>query len=152
VPRALVALAVSLPIIWFFQSATAGIAMPFSTVAKGSSSGISESTQIVIRTRDEWVAFWRRHTRNQVDPPAAPPVDFSRDMVVGIFLGERGTGGYAIELTKVERDGSHLRISYRSQTPDSGAMLTQVLTQPYHLIKLSRDDGPLIFSREGLSR
>jgi len=73
-------------------------------------------------------------------------------MVVGIFLGERGTGGYAIELTKVERDGSHLRISYRSQTPDSGAMLTQALTQPYHLIKLSRDDGPLIFSREGLSR
>lgn len=132
--------------------AAEGAALPFSTVAKGSASGILEPLQVAIRTRDAWLAFWARHTRGRVQPPSAPPVDFSREMIVGIFLGERATGGYEIEITTVERGGSHLRIHYRSKSPDPGAMVTQALTQPHHVIKLVRDDGPLVFSREGLSR
>ena len=132
--------------------AAAGAALPFSTVAKGAASGILEPLQVAIRTRDEWVAFWARHTRAQVQPPPAPPVDFSREMVVGIFLGARATGGHEVEITKVERGGSALRIHYRTRSPDPGAMVTQVRTQPYHLIKLKREDSPLVFSREDLSR
>jgi len=129
-----------------------GAALPFSTVAKGFASDVLEPLQVAIRTRDEWVAFWARHTRAQVQPPSAPPVDFSREMVVGIFLGERATGGYEIEITKVERAGSELRIHYRSKSPDPGAIVTQARTQPYHLIKLMMEDSPLVFFREGLSR
>src|SRR6266513_1940080 len=132
--------------------AAAGAALPFSTVAKGAASGILEPLQVAIRTRDEWVAFWARHTRTQVQPPPAPPVDFSREMAVGIFLGERATGGYEVEITKVERGGPGLRIHYRTKRPDPGAMVTQARTQPYHLIKLKREESPLVFSREGLSR
>jgi protease stability complex PrcB-like protein len=137
---------------WLSPMATAGMVTSFSTVAKGFSSGITEPTQVAIRTRDEWAAFWRRHTRSRVDPPSAPPVDFSREMVVGIFMGERGTGGYEVEITKVERDESHLRVSYRATSPDPGAILIQALTQPYHVIKLPRDDRRVIFSRESGSR
>jgi protease stability complex PrcB-like protein len=134
------------------DAAAEGTALPFSTVAQGFASGVSEPLQVAIRTRDEWVAFWTRHTRAQVQPPSAPPVDFSREMVVGVFLGERATGGYEIEITKVERADSGLRIHYRSKSPDPAAMVTQALTQPYHVIKLRRDDSPLVFSREGSSR
>lgn len=151
-PRAPLPLVVGLLTIGFFQSATAGTAVPFSTVAEGSFSGIAEPTQVVIRNPDEWVALWRRHIRNQVGAPSAPPVDFSRKMVVGIFMGQRGTGGYAIEITKVERDEARLRVFCRSQSPDPGAILTQALTQPFHVIELPRDDGPLIFSSERSSR
>jgi len=132
--------------------AAAGAALRFSTVAKGAASGILEPLQVAIRTQDEWVAFWARHTRAQVQPPPAPPVDFSREMAIGIFLGERATGGHEVEITKVERGGSVLRIHYRTRSPDPGAMVTQVRTQPYHLIKLKREDSPLVFSREDLSR
>ena len=132
--------------------AAVGTTVPVSTLVKGFYSGISEPTQIVIRDQREWVALWGRHTRKQVDPPSAPPVDFSREMVVGIFMGERGTGGYEIEITKVERAASRLHIYYRSKSPGSGAGLTQVLTQPYHLITLARDDSVLIFSPESSSR
>jgi protease stability complex PrcB-like protein len=132
--------------------AAEGGALTFSTVAKGVASGVLEPLQVAIRTRDEWVAFWARHTRAQVQPPSAPAVDFSREMVVGIFLGERATGGYEVEITKVERGGSELRIHYRSMSPEPRATVTQVRTEPYHVIKLRRDDSPLVFSREGSSR
>ncbi len=73
-------------------------------------------------------------------------------MVVGIFMGQRGTGGYEIEITRVERADSQLRVYYRSKDPEPGAMVTQMLTQPYHVIKLPRHDGPLVFLREDPSR
>ena len=140
-------------VVWAAGSAAAERAvLPFSTVAKGFASGVQEPLQVAIRTREEWVAFWARHTRAQVQPPSAPPVDFSREMLVGISLGERATGGYEVEITKVERGDSELRVHYRSKSPDPGAMVTQARTQPYHLIKLSRDDSPLVFSREDSSR
>jgi len=131
---------------------TVGMAVPFSTLAKGFVSGMHEPAQIVIRSQDEWVAVWGRHTRAHAQPPSAPPVDFSREMVVGIFMGQRGTGGYEIEITRVERADSQLRVYYRSKDPEPGAMVTQMLTQPYHVIKLPRDDGPLVVLREGPSR
>jgi hypothetical protein len=132
--------------------AAEGAALPFSTVAKGFASGVLEPLQVAIRTREEWVALWARHTRAQVQPSSAPPVDFSREMVVGIFLGERATGGYEVEITKAERGETGLRIHYRSKSPDPGAMVTQARTQPYHVIKLVRDDSPLVFSLEGSPR
>jgi len=132
--------------------ASVGQAVPFSTLAKGFVSGMHEPAQIVIRSRDAWAAVWGRHTRAQVQPPSAPPVDFSRDMVVGIFMGQRGTGGYEIEITRVERADSQLRVYQRSRDPEPGAMVIQMLTQPYHVIKLPRHDGPLVFLREGPSR
>ena len=70
-------------------------------------------------------------------------------MVVGIFLGERSTGGYAIEITNIERVGSEVRVHYRSESPDPGAMRTQALTQPHHLIGLSRVDGTVVFMGGG---
>ena len=73
-------------------------------------------------------------------------------MVVALFMGERPTGGYAIEITRVERADSGLAVHYRSKGPDQGAMLTQALTQPFHLIKLPRDDGPVRFVPESSSR
>ena len=148
----MLALGLLIPLMACASGAAAGAALPFSTVAKGAASGILEPLQVAIRTQDEWVAFWARHTRAQVQPPPAPPVDFSREMVVGIFLGARATGGHEVEITKVERGGSALRIHYRTRSPDPGAMVTQVRTQPYHLIKLKREDSPLVFSREDLSR
>src|SRR5205823_14290981 len=144
---AVLALGLLIPLMACASGAAAGAALPFSTVAKGAASGILEPLQVAIRTRDEWVAFWARHTRAQVQPPPAPPVDFSREMVVGIFLGARATGGHEVEITKVERGGSALRIHYRSRSPDPGAMVTQVRTQPYHLIRLSGEDIRLVFGR-----
>lgn len=125
--------------------------MPFSTLAKGFQSGVREPAQVVIRSRDDWVAFWGRHTRTQAGPPALPSVDFSREMIAALFMGERGTGGYEIEITRVERAGSGLAVHYRSRGPTPGAMLTQTLTQPFHLIKLPRDDGPVTFVAERAS-
>ena len=132
--------------------ASVGVTVPFSTLVKGLNSGVREPAQVVIRSPNEWAAFWGRHTQAQTRPPPTPPVDFSRDMVVVLFMGERATGGYEIEVTNVERTDVGLSIRYRTRSPDPGAMLIQALTQPFHLIRLPRIDGSVIFEPEGPAR
>ena len=58
----------------------------------------------------------------QTAPPPPPSVDFSRDMVVALFMGDRPTGGYAIEVTRIERTDASLSIRYRTTRPDPAEM------------------------------
>jgi len=127
-------------------------AVPFSTLAKGLASGVAQPTQIVVRTQNDWAALWSRHMRTQIASPPPPPVDFSRDMVVALFMGERPIGGYAIGVTRIERTDSGLSVHYRSTRPDPAAMQPQVLTQPFHLVALPRTDDPVTFVAESPSR
>jgi PrcB C-terminal len=73
-------------------------------------------------------------------------------MVVALFMGERPTGGFAIEVTRIERTDSGLSVHYRTTRPDPAAMQPQALTQPFHLIALPRSDDPVTFVAESPSR
>jgi PrcB C-terminal len=108
------------------------------TIAKGNRSGVREPLQLVIRTQDEWNAFWKRYSSINTNPPPAPIIDFNREMVVGVFLGEKSTGGYEVEIVRAERRDSSLYFYYREESPAVGAIVTQVLTQPFHLVKVAK--------------
>jgi hypothetical protein len=123
--------------------------LSIATVEKSYRSGIREPLQTVIRNRDEWNAFWKRHSSTNTNPAPAPIVDFDREMVVGIFLGEKHTGGYAVEIVRAERRNSALYFYYREKSPPLGGMVTQALTQPFHLVKVAKYETlQVIFRRD----
>ena len=126
--------------------------LSMATVEKGQRSGIREALQTVIRNRDEWNAFWKRHASTNTPPALAPIVDFDREMVVGIFLGEKSTGGYEVEIVRAERRDSSLYFYYREESPPPNAMVTQALTQPFHLVNITKDqkqqNPQIIFRRD----
>jgi len=123
--------------------------LSIATVVRGHRSGIREPLQTVIRKQDEWNAFWKRHSSIETNPQLAPSVDFDREMVVGIFLGEKPTGGYEVEIVRAERRDSSLYFYYREKSPPPGAMVTQALTQPFHLVRVAKYDNPqIVFRRD----
>ena len=123
--------------------------LSLATVARGYRSGIREPLQIAVRNQDEWNAIWKRHSFIDRNPPPAPSIDFNREMVVGIFLGEKRTGGYEVEIVRAERRDSSLYFYYREKSPVAGAIVTQVLTQPFHLVKVAKYDNlQIIFRRD----
>jgi hypothetical protein len=123
--------------------------LPIDTIAKGYRSGVREPLQVVIRNQAEWNAFWQRHSATDTNPAPAPIVDFDREMVVGIFLGEKPTGGYEVEIVWGERRDSSLYFYYREASPRPGAMVTQALTQPFYLVKVAKYQNPqVIFRRD----
>ena len=117
-------------------------AIIFTTVAQGTRSEISESRFVVVRTAAEWQKLWKEH-----DSRPAPEVDFSRSIVVGVFLGTRPTAGYGVTITAVAaKDGSAI-VDYTEQRPTPGRMTAQVLTSPFHLVTVPKEIEKVEFRR-----
>ena len=110
---------------------------PIRTVDKGTQSEVSEPKNVVVRTEDEWTRLWHAHAPNR-EPPA---VDFSREMVVGVFLGTKTTAGYDVQIVKMLGNV----VQYRVSTPPRDAITAQVLTMPYHLVAVPRRPGDVQF-------
>jgi hypothetical protein len=119
--------------------------MPMTTIARGGVSGVMQPRQVVVRAADDWDTLWRQHAG--ADAPV-PAVDFDREMVVGVFLGARNTGGYAVEITGVEEAAGKVVVHYTETTPGRDMMLAQVITSPFHLVKVPRSDGEVSFVKD----
>ena len=76
---------------------------------RGMFDGPDKGFTAVVRGRKDWEQLWARVSQK---PPVA--LDPSRDMAVGIFLGNRPTGGYAVEIlsTKKARGGKRQAAEY----------------------------------------
>jgi hypothetical protein len=129
------------PVSAMHQAASASPA--FRTVEKGSLSNIDAASKVVVRSAAEWAKLWKTHN---FDKPEAR-VDFEKEMVVGVFMGSRPTGGYSVEIVSLtDKDGT-LVVNYRESSPRPGAMTTQVLTFPYHLIATAKRNGEVKFEK-----
>jgi protease stability complex PrcB-like protein len=104
------------------------------TVDKGDRSQIMSAREVVVRTAAEWDALWRAHL-----PARQPaPVDFSKDMVVGVFLGSRPTPGYGVAIVSAVEEGNVLRVRYRETLPPPDAIAAQVITYPYQIVAIGK--------------
>jgi len=107
------------------------------TIDKGFHSGVRESLQIAIWKQADWKDLWQRHTSNKPKQPALPEINFGEEMVVAVFLGDRPTGGYEVEIISAEQSESVLTVSFGEKGPRPGAMTIQAFTQPYHIVRVA---------------
>jgi len=127
--------------------------VPFATVDKGVRSGLSERKLVIVVTAKEWKDLWLAHKSGVSSGPQAPQVDFQEEMVVGVFSGEKRTGGYGIEIKRVELEaGKQVLVLWAETSPAPGSMVMEALTQPYHIVRLKRLNLPVAFAPPGDSR
>jgi len=113
------------------------------TVVKGAMSGVEARREVVVRSAADWAALWKDHGVR--DP--LPAVDFSREMVVGVFLGVRNTTGYGVEIVRAVGNGGVMTVQYVEASPGRDAITAQVLTAPYHLAAMPKHDGEVRFQK-----
>jgi hypothetical protein len=113
------------------------------TLDKGSQSNVDEGRQVSIRTEQEWTRLWQQH---KPDRPK-PAVDFSTQMVLGVFMGSRSTGGFAVEILGASEAGGALIVQYRETIPQPGAITAQVISSPYHLVAVPKVTGAVTFEK-----
>jgi PrcB C-terminal len=115
----------------------------------GTSSGVTERSQRVVRTQAEWERLWAQVHAVQVPPPAAPKIDWSREMVLAVFMGERNSGGYRVAIRGVKPGEKEIVVEVEEAGPPPGAITTEALTQPYQLVVVKRSDLPVRFVPAG---
>jgi hypothetical protein len=68
-------------------------------------------------------------------------------MAIGVFSGSRPTAGHSVEVTRVEKQGDELVVTYRERGPAPDDMVAQVLTTPFHIVQTALHTGPVRFER-----
>jgi hypothetical protein len=118
--------------------------VPMRSIEKSSQSFIDTARQVTVRTPAEWSALWKQHAPNR----PLPDVDFSREMVVGVFLGSRSSAGYSVEIVGVDKEpGDGLVVRYKETAPGRSSVTAQIITTPYHLVAVPRVNGAVRFEK-----
>src|SRR6266516_6410732 len=126
------------PLLLLATSGAVAAQTAFRTLAWGTSSGIHDAAQVVVRKQAGWTDLWARHTSNQQPAPPLPDVDFTREMVIAVFLGDKPTGGYGVEITRVDESRKAVFVYVHQTSPAPGDTVIQTITQPHHIIAVAR--------------
>ena len=113
------------------------------TIAHDGMSGINRPREAVARTAEEWATLWRAHA---ADTPV-PPVDFATTIVAAVFLGERMTAGYQVEIIGTRVDGGALVVQWSERIPARDRIAAQIITSPAHIVAIPRFAGEIRFEK-----
>jgi len=122
-------------------------AAPPTQLARATQTGYDAPAELAIRDATPWDDAWRR--LHPGDAPPAPAVDFGREMVVVVALGQRPTGGVdvAIDSAVVAPDDG-ATVHYTVREPGAGCMAAQVITTPATAARVARAAGTVTFRRQ----
>jgi hypothetical protein len=117
--------------------------VPMRSLSRVSNSLITDPRFVIARDPASFRQLWKEHHGSLEQ---LPEVDFSREMVAAVFLGERSTGGYTVTIEQAVEQNGKLLLSYVEAVPPEGSMIIQMLTAPAHLVALPQSDGLPEFS------
>jgi hypothetical protein len=118
---------------------------------RGSQCGVVEPRFAVFRHPDKWKTFWGK-ALSPISSRLAkvPPVDFGKDMVIGVFMGEMPYPHYEIEIRTIRTEnrpdlGKVLVVRYREVRKMMGVFVPPFKVQPFHLKRIPVFQGEVVF-------
>lgn len=127
------------------QSAAQGL--PFDLFSPAiSQSAITEKRLVTVRDAESWNRLWSEHAGPTFATRPLPAVDFSRNMVVGIFLGSRGACD-RLEIASVRRlhAPERIEVGYRDIPPPPDTACIASIVNLAVLATVPRSDLPVEF-------
>jgi len=108
-------------------------------------SGIKDFRTVVVNDAASWAQLWAEHTALQRPAPPLPVVDFSSSTVVGVFLGSRPNGCYAVRIDEVRIETDIVQVYFSEHRPRLNEICTQAVTTPAHIVTISKTGLPFRF-------
>ncbi len=134
--------------------------LSFETIEKGEYSTHTKKENFVINDNKTYYDLWRKLYPSCLNVTTdrgistvcdgvsiIPKIDFSKETVIAVFMGEKNTGGYSIEITKIIDKTDKVIVYVNETTPKPGDLVTLALTQPYHIVKTKKILGPVEFQK-----
>jgi len=120
----------------------------FETIERGQQSGVRTSKAAVILDETAWSRFWMEHKKTAPSDATPPAVDFSKEMVIAIFLGGRPTGGFSVSVAEISipESAGGLSVNYEEIKPGRRCIVPMVITYPYQIVRLARNEGTVVFN------
>lgn len=92
----------------------------------------------VVTSQDALLTLWNRAHGAQLSPPRLPELDFRRESVIAVFLGQRPSGGYGVSVRDLRLEGGDVILLLEERQPGPGDITTQALTSPWLMLRVAR--------------
>ena len=114
----------------------------FTVLAEGTNaSGVSERKNYAVYTEEDFARLWTM--AYGTDTSAMPSIDFDSQYVIGVFAGEKSSGGYTIEVASITDASSIRTVSIALTRPGEDCTVSQALTSPFQLVSVPVSDREL---------
>lgn len=112
----------------------AGATVNFTELGSGSQASVPTYTVQIAATQPAANTLYSQAYGNQSAAPSAPAV--GNGTIVGVFLGQRPTGGYSVKVVRASAANGVLTLVVRVGAPGPGSIVTQALTSPWTLVRV----------------
>jgi hypothetical protein len=130
----------------------AGTDVKFTVLVKSFISGIKDTRNVVIKDQAAWEQLWNAHGSWMIPAPAMPSVDFSRQMVLGVFAGEgKLSCGSDLAIAHVGAQEGKLMVDVEERVFPRPEVCLTMVTQPMQLVLVDRVDAPVEFVKHSVS-
>lgn len=126
----------------------------FSVLASGANAAQQEPLAATATSQEELADLWSRVARTRVPQPDPPRVRFDSQTAVAIFMGQRPSGGYSIEVDaacRVDTSGK-VHVCYTAYEPPEDAIVTMALTSPYAFVIIDEPAADIVVHRRSATR
>lgn len=122
-----------------------GSAISFESVVDDAMSGVQSPKNVVIRDLAAWETLWAEHGAKRVPAPPLPKVDFSKSMLLGVFLGEGAGGCRQVGVAKVSVRADKISVDYEERDIGLATICIAVMSSPMNVVAVERSDAQVEF-------
>lgn len=123
------------------QEEIMGENLEFETVSHQTQSNYQEDGKYVIRDQAALENLWENFSDEEM-----PEVDFENQMMLAVFMGEKPTGGFSVEITEIIETEDSVEVLIKETIPGEDDMVTTALTYPEHIVISERCEKEVIFT------
>lgn len=121
--------------------------LTFETIEQDFYGGITDSKFLVINDLKSLHDIYDAINKDRLPILEIPTINFEKEMVLALFLGEKTTGGFSISVERILSDNNNVSVFYKTITPKQDEMVTTVMTQPYCIIKMPKTSKEVVFKK-----
>jgi len=97
----------------------------------------------VFKNYNEFEKFYKSQTSLISDSIPKLNVNFENELLIGIFLGQRPTSGYSINVDRVVLENKKILVQASEICPKKDQIVLMVITYPSIFIKIPKYDYPI---------
>jgi hypothetical protein len=119
---------------------------PFEILIEGPISNVSEPQIQVIKEKEGLSKIVNQLNKSRSPKIPVPAVDFKKETIIGLFMGEKTTGGYGISVASIQETKNELIVQVAESGP-KGKFVSMVITQPFSIFKIKKTDKAIRFEK-----
>jgi len=103
-------------------------------------------TALLVGSEDKMKTYFTKR-ENSCPNSTNTPIDFSKEILVGIFAGLKTTNGYSIKITTILENKCEILINYYEKAPQPGETIVSTPSYPSDFILIPKTSKAILFNK-----